>query len=408
MTSGIASFLLSLRRKASLPNDVIYLKGSTKRICQLTGEIDRERGTPAFNRTETKWGLIGTDLGASFDAGTHTYFLFGDTFPKNPDSTYRPSAGDSIAYTTDASPELGITLNFFTAPDGHNYRSPSVPGVSLGPFEVPTGGFSVGPDNYIFFTTGHTDTVVMGHAVLAETKDFTTFTKVYDLPELSPHNKTPLINVSPWVVDNSFVPGLPENTGYGVLLFGSGEYRHSNPYLAYVPRWSVRDKSTIVYYAGLSGNTPRWERNMPDKAAPLFIHPVIGELSVTYNKFLRRWIMLYNSGDPAKPYIICRVAEKPWGPWSDGETIFNPCTDNGFCHFMHLASVPHNPCTNVAPCPEKHLYDPNRISINGGVYGPYQISRYAKAAPNGTTIYWVMSTWNPYNTMLMKSTLVTA
>ncbi|MDT5062752.1 MAG: hypothetical protein QOH63_3211 [Acidobacteriota bacterium] len=388
---------------------VTYLKGSTKRICQLTGERDRERGTAAFNKTETNWGLIGTDLGASFDDGARTYFLFGDSHPNHPDDTYRPTDGDAIAYTTDTNPEPGIKLTFITAPDGHNYRSPSVPGVDPGSFNVPVGGFVVGADKYIFFTTGNTLTTKNGHAVLAVTKDFINFEKVYSLPALSPHEKTPLIDICPLVVDNSTIPGLPDSTGHGVLLWGSGQHRQSNPHLAYQPRQSLRDRNTIRYFAGLNGNTPRWDK-MPENASPLFDHPYLGELSVTYNKFLRRWVMLYNSSDVNKPWIICRVAETPWGPWSDGETIFNPCTEGGFCHFIHYnGTPPRDPqCHDLQPCPEKHLSDTGRESEIGGPYGPYQISRYAKAAPNGTTIYWAMSTWNPYNVMLMKSTLVMA
>ena len=56
---------------------VTVVPGSTRRICELTGE-------DSINRTETRFKLRGTDLGASFQGDELTnviYFLFGDTVP---------------------------------------------------------------------------------------------------------------------------------------------------------------------------------------------------------------------------------------------------------------------------------------------------------------------------------------
>ncbi|MGH3549519.1 MAG: hypothetical protein ACRDQU_15720 [Pseudonocardiaceae bacterium] len=62
------------------------LADRAQKIVQLTGEFDREgwdgTGTPkfAFNRTESRFGIIDTDLGASFAHQDRLYFLFGDTW----------------------------------------------------------------------------------------------------------------------------------------------------------------------------------------------------------------------------------------------------------------------------------------------------------------------------------------
>src|SRR5713226_438815 len=108
-----------------MPRNVTYLVGSTRKLYQLTGECDRERSLFAINRTESRFGLIGTDLGSSFEHNERIYFLFGDTNATRPDSRYRPLAGDSIAYTDDTDPDRGIDLHFITAPDG-DYLSPQV------------------------------------------------------------------------------------------------------------------------------------------------------------------------------------------------------------------------------------------------------------------------------------------
>jgi hypothetical protein len=60
----------------------------TTRICQLTGEYDRTGWKPylsgkppcAFNRTKSRYGIRGTDLGVSFEHKNRVYFLFGDTW----------------------------------------------------------------------------------------------------------------------------------------------------------------------------------------------------------------------------------------------------------------------------------------------------------------------------------------
>jgi hypothetical protein len=35
------------------------------------------------------------------------------------------------------------------------------------------------------------------------------------------------------------------------------------------------------------------------------------------------------------------------------------------------------------------------------MYGPYQIPQFSRAGADGVQIYFTMSTWNPYQVMLM-------
>lgn len=41
----------------------------------------------------------------------------------------------------------------------------------------------------------------------------------------------------------------------------------------------------------------------------------------------------------------------------------------------------------------------------GGEYGPYEFSHFATGTDQSTTIYFTMSTWNPYEVVLMKASL---
>src|SRR3954447_7687782 len=119
--------------------------GSLRKVCQLTGEWDRQRHTPAHNRTETRFGLVGTDLGSSFEHDGRLWFLFGDTWPD-------AGSGDSVAWTTDRTPEPGIRLTFvssgsrFVCPRGSTSDGRLL---STGAFEVPVAGFSATGQMYV-------------------------------------------------------------------------------------------------------------------------------------------------------------------------------------------------------------------------------------------------------------------
>jgi hypothetical protein len=140
--------------------------------------------------------------------------------------------------------------------------------------------------------------------------------------------------------------------------------------------------------------------------------PGMGEFSVAWNQYLNKWIMLYNHCNP--PGINFRVADYPWGPWSENAVLFNRDRDNGSCCFIHK-SWKEKQCDYVyddAWCDTDH--DPNtplvhRTDVSGAEYGPFIINRYTKGVQDQwTTIYFVMSTWNPYQKVLMKTTLSTS
>jgi Domain of unknown function (DUF4185) len=355
--------------------------GGTHKICQLTGDIDRELKQPTLNQTGSRYGVLGTDLGFSFPFDDRLYFLFGDTVGMH--------GGDSIAYSIDTDPEDCLQLQFATGSDGR-YLSPKVPGISLGAFEVPVGGFGIGEKMYVFFTTDHSAAKVMGRSVLARSDNGAkSFTLLYDV------SNDKFINIDPVIVDNAAIPGLPESSGQGVLLWGTGDYRKSNPYLAYVPLSSVEDRAAWRFYAGTDPTTrlPRWSEQEAD-AAPLFEHPCLGELSVAWYASLGKWLMTYNCALPRG--ITMRSADLPWGPWSNGEVIFQPWDDGGYCHFMHVAYESQN-CDTVQ--------DPGHNNEWAGEYGPYMIPSLSRSQEGVTTVYFVMSVWNPYAVMLMKTEL---
>ncbi|MBV9852735.1 MAG: DUF4185 domain-containing protein [Armatimonadetes bacterium] len=357
---------------AASDQDILaYVTGSTKKVCQLTGDFDRELGRPTLSQTGRRYGVIATDLGSSFEHNGRLFFLFGDTWG-------RPGDRDAVAWTTSSSPEK-IVLRFHQAPDG-KWLPLTVPGVDLGAFEVPSGGVSVGGKMCVAVTTDWSaEKGLMGRSVLAVSQDDgKSFQALYDL------SKTKFINVSFWSSDG------------WLYIFGSGAYRKSSVSLARVRPKELPDRSRLLYFSG-SGpeGSPLWSSREQD-AVPLFRHDVIGEFSVVYCKPVGRYVMLYNSYSPRG--IIMRSAATPWGPWSEGTVVFDPWRDGGYGHFMHVP-------TSVKADTRDAVNDPGREAEWGGEYGPYLMARFTTGGKGHCRLFYTMSTWNPYQVVVMQTDL---
>lgn len=359
----------------------VVVLSPAEKISQLVGDFDNERGEATRNRTGERYQLPRTDLGVPFQHNGRTYILFGDAW--NPPD-------DPIATTTDTTPEDGLALEFLQNEDG-TYHPLTIPGVSLGAFEVPTEGTSVDGKMYLYAATDHSEQTVMGRSVVAVSEDDGyTFTYLYDL------STQHFINVSIVETDVSDMSGYPASEGMGLVMFGSGTYRESNVHLAFQPADQIEKPETIRYFAGLDAqDQPQWSTQESDAQA-LFDQPCVGEFSVTYNPFIERWILLYNCGFEDSRGINLRTATQPWGPWSEAQILFDPWADNGYCHFLHVSWAYDN-CDTV--------HDAGRENEWGGEYGPYQFETLAVGDATQTTIYFTLSTWNPYTVVLMKATI---
>lgn len=387
--SGVGGFKARINSEKTQAVEDVIVVSRPKKICQLVGEVDRELGIPTINRTFSRYGLSGTDLGVSFKHNGRIYLLFGDTFGKG------PAQVDTIAYTTDFNLEDGLKLEFIHNADG-GYRPIKIPGISQGSFEVPVEGVSVNGKMYIYHTTDSIPggSPYMGRSVAAVSDD-----NGYVFKYLYDFSKRHFINISIVQVNPRDWQGLPEGGSEGLVIFGTGSYRRSNVKLAFQPASRIESSKAIRYFAGLDGSgKPRWSF-LEDDSQPLFQQPSLGELSVSYNKFIHKWIMLYNCSSSQNNEfrgINMRTADKPWGPWSDSQVIFEPWRDGGYCHFMHT-SWESRKCDVVS--------DPQAENEWGGEYGPYQFEDFAVGDNSITTIYFTMSTWNPYTVVLMKATL---
>jgi uncharacterized protein (TIGR03437 family) len=411
--------------------DPVWVPGSSQKVCQLVGELDHETGQPTLSRTETNYGLIGNDLGSSFEHNGKLWFLFGDTHPTatfngkpnlQNDAPRLASDNDSAGFTSGTNIDQCLKLDFVRDSIGA-YQNPVVldaqgkPAITLGIDEVPIAGIDVGGRMFVVFGTDNNVLMpTLGNlgfstrsVVAVSDDDGNTYHYLYDLSAPT----------CPRCEGDKFVNVAIANGTDGYLYFwgsqGGMGYRNSSVFLARKLATGIAQAGGMQYFTGLAKNgTPNFSAAEADAAALFQDYTgdsntpanCTGELGVEYNQFVQRWVMLYNCLDKTLATlngIYMRFATQPWGPWGAPQTIFNGQRDRGFCFFIHRAVTATSPaCDQVG--------DAGRDDVGGGAYGPYFLSRFtAGDAAHGTsTFYYTLSTWNPYVQVIMKTTIQNA
>jgi hypothetical protein len=366
-----------------------YVAGSTVKVEQLLGEQDKQLHRPTLSRTLTRYGIEGTDLGNSFEHAGRVYFLFGDTMGR------LRRALDTIATTDATDPETGVRLDFLKS--GSDYLTIQPPGISMGAFEVPVAGISLGGQVYVAVSTNHLEDRLTDRSVLTKftpPANFRPLRTISQLPE--GHFVRFSLHIEP-----APIAGLPAG-GPFVFFWGTGAYRKSDAYLSIVPAAQFESGKGTQYFAGLDASgTPIWsEKELHAKA--IVENGTMGDLSVTWCKDLGLWLMTYDSRDPAPRGILFSYSRTPWGPWSEPQIIFNAMRDGALGKFIHDPQA--NPDDGLAgPVIGKGQANPQ--AVHGGAYAPYVIERWTKVQGSELSIYYVLSTWNPYVVVLMKSRL---
>jgi Domain of unknown function (DUF4185) len=366
-----------------------YVAGSTIKVEQLLGEEDKQLHQPTLSRTFTRYGIEGTDLGNSFEHGGRVYFLFGDTVGR------LRHALDTIATTDAEDPERGVRLDFLKS--GSDYLTIQPPGISMGAFEVPVAGISLAGQMYVVVSTNHSEDRSTDRSVLTKftpPASFQPLRTVSQLPE--GHFVKMSLHVEPGAIAG-LAPGGPF-----IFVWGTGAYRKSDAHFAIVPEAQFESGKGTRYFAGLeAGNAPIWS-DKESEAKAIVQNGTMGDLSVTWCKELGLWLMTYDSRDPAPRGILFSYSPAPWGPWSEPQIIFNAMRDGALGNFIH----------NPQAIPDDGLAGPvigkgqaNPSAVHGGAYAPYVIERWTKVQGSELSIYYVLSTWNPYVVVLMKSQL---
>jgi len=366
-----------------------YIPGSTVKLEQLLDDFDKQQNQPTLSQTNSRFGIEGTDLGYSFENNGLVYFLFGDTVGT------QDKALDTIATTNATNPDQGVRLDFLM--NGSNYLTIQPPGIKMGTDETPVSGINLNGNIYIVVSTDHSDDRSTDRSMLTK---FTLPASFQPIRTISQRPTGKFIKMSIHEESDS-IPGLPSD-GHYLLIWGTGAYRMSEAYLSIVPAANFETGEGTLYFSGLDATgAPTWSQNEADATA-LTQNGTLGDLSVTWCKDLGLWLMTYDSRPPATRGILFSYSTTPWGPWSQPQVIFDPARDGALGKFIHDPNlVPNDGLAGPVIGQSKS----NPDAVMGGAYAPYVVERWTKITGSQLDIYYVLSTWNPYVVVLMKSEL---
>lgn len=161
-----------------------------------------------------------------------------------------------------------------------------------------------------------------------------------------------------------------------VFMFLTGKYRDSEIYLAYVEKEKIEKKEEYNYLTGYENNEPNWEKDIK-QAKSLFNENIkAGEISFVYNDKLEKYFLFFQNYFPGNNGFKLYYSDNASGPFELAGTLF--------------------PCGRIKSKPdwmEKEW---------GGCYGGYLVPG---SFGNGTEMFYSLSLWNPYTTVLMKMEL---
>lgn len=380
--------------------DVTAAGASSVKLAQITGEWD---ATPApdgtrrasLSRSLSTAGIRGTDLGVSIEHQGRRFLLFGDTHWTRPWLVTR----DSIAEVFDAEP----------LPEVRFHGSPlRVSGATMREYDVPLDAVSVAAGCYGFFTSHHfRHGLTMGRSVLAKLRapqlliDPGVRRQPVDFTGLTTISERYFINISAQIRPARDVPGAEDCGGAGsgdvVLLWGTGSYRASELRLAMLPVEALPESRTdrleLRYWDGAG-----WS-DTEAAAAPLFSPAALGEISVRWLPEVGRYLLLAMSGpeDPAGATVTARWADNPAGPWTPRLALMD-WVQVGMIDDSQRRFIKAHADDPVA----ENLFSPQSRGL-GGAYAPY----FYDARRDGADLVlrYTLSTWNPYQVVLMEHRL---
>lgn len=392
-------------------------------LCKLIS--DRNLEDPTANDTHHRFNLVGTDLGIPVRHGGDLFLFFGDTagykgiWPLGPESLPDAVGYSSVpAQTVATSPELlcdglrflaldpagslgpgvdpAVQRDFAVAsmapPPGHAISEfihnpagprganafPSFPG----DFEVPSGAFSHAGSIYVFYTTVQLEPFGMRGSYLARwaspsTDGLPTYDILYHVDQRFDSNGP---------MRGNFINIAALAQGNYVYLFGSGDYRNSDVYLA---RKRLSTLDTEGGFETFDASSRTWvAANAP--AAPIIESGGVGEASVQYFSQVGRYVITTQEPAPGGNFIMARFAEHVEGPWSAPVAVAQ----------MEDPQFRTDHCCIDNDCSGKRLINCDAA----GFYAPYMMPD-AILNPDGSfKVTFTMSTWNPYNVALMQAT----
>ena len=327
-------------------------------------QIAELTGAQSINHTN-RYNLYGADLGSMFNQGRRTYLAFGDSFGPRPPGMTGGGGTDwrsgTMAYTTTSNPAYGLKFSgWITNRQGSAKEilpSLHVNGVEI--TKIPTNGVAVGHTLYLFYMSvnhwGPPGIWQANYSGIARSVD--RGQQWQFVPGVKWPGSSNFIQVSAYKVHG------PQGTE--VYLWGIPAGRFGGVKLMRVPARDVGKLSHYQYFAGTGSQPngpPVWSSHR--RQAVTIVPSPVGELSVIWDPYLQRWIMMYLQG---RGNVVMREGMTPWGPWGRAITV---------------ATQARYP----------------------GLYGPFMDPRYL--GNDGQYVYFTLSRWGPYNVFWMRAKLV--
>ncbi|MGA8545169.1 MAG: DUF4185 domain-containing protein, partial [Mycobacterium sp.] len=254
-------------------------------------------------------------------------------------------------------------------PPGSNFSRQIIASLNLALTEatiIPTAGISVGTTQYVNFMSvqqwGNPGQWTTNFSAIATSTDNgETWTANRGTVRPSFFFSVPSVWFN-WGNQNFQQGAFVRRDGY-VYSFGTPSGRSGSAYVSRVPENAVLDLNQYEYWGRPWWNpfaAPSWIANSPWSATPVISAPV-SEMSVQYNDYLNKYIVLYCDG---LNNVVMRTADNPQGPWSAAQTLVTS------------------------------------TQLPGGIYAPF-IHPWSA----GHDLYFNLSLWSAYSVMLMHTTL---
>lgn len=326
-------------------------------ISRVTGkEENGHDGLPAVkysvgNRTDLKYNVGGTDLGIVWEIEPGRYGLFfGDTYGADFKPNFAapgPNGGswrcNVVLFSEDTDLSNGLRIDD-AATDGKQakeicFGAKNTSGTGDWT-SIPTAAVHANGAEYVHYMN-----------IKAWNGWVTNYSGMYKSTDKGMNwERVGTVN---FAGESNFGQAGYYNDNGTVYMIATKTGRSDTPHIARFRESDIEDPAKYEYWNGIG-----WIKGREDLAVPMFKDET-GELSFSYMPELGKWILLYFNGPRYE--ISMRSADRPEGPWSDPVQV-----------------------------------------ASGWQWAQLYGSFIHPLSKNGTTLYFIMSMWLPYNTYLMS------
>lgn len=292
-------------------------------VARVIGNTPAGENLPNPNSTLKRFNMASTDYGNMWDAGNgQLWCMFGDNF-NDRGGDWKSNA---IAFSTDRDLTDGLYYDdMLRGSDGKRMEfivSRAKTGQHPGDVEhettcIPTAGVSIphgdGNRQYVSYMSVNR-WAVDGNDVWSANYSELVYTDDY--------GKTWVRSGVKWDGGGNFVQAAFIKDGGMLYMFGTRAGRKGRVYLARTSFDKVLDKSAWTYWDGGGWSSA-------EASAEPVANGTVSEMTVQYNSYYKRYIMMYLSVNQRK--LVYRDAAAPEGEWSEEKII----AEDGYGPYIH-------------------------------------------------------------------------